>query len=324
LQQYYDLLQKVLDTGNDADDRTGTGTLSLFGEQLSFDLTQGFPLLTGKFTSFKMIAAELLWILSGSTNNTDLKTLNGNDKPTIWEEWATKDGNLGRIYGHQWRKWGDEYNATQVDQIAALIDGLKTRPFSRRHIVSAWNVTALPDESISPQENVAYCKMALAPCHAFFQFGVRRLSLEERHEWCINHTGVDALDYSDVYSEEFHQIYDTHGVPRFSLSCQLTARSQDLFLGTPYNIASYSLLVHMIGNLTNMIPDKLHIAIGDAHLYKNHIVQAEEMLSRNLNLYSLPRLEIDKKYESIDDFTLSSFKIIGYESHPRIAAPIAI
>lgn len=295
MQQYYDLLQKVLDTGNDADDRTGTGTLSLFGEHLSFDLTQGFPLLTGKFTSFKMIAAELLWILSGSTNNNDLKTLNGNDKPTIWEEWADEDGNLGRIYGHQWRKWGDEYNATRVDQIANLIDGLKTRPFSRRHIVSAWNVTALPDESISPQENVAYCKMALAPCHAFFQFGVRKLSLAEQ-----------------VNGQEF------------ALICHLYQRSADLFIGVPYNVASYALLTHMICNLTNMIPDKLHISFGDSHIYKNHIEQARELLSRDLDLFKLPTLEIDKKYESIDDFTMNSFKVIGYQSHPRIAAPIAI
>ena len=295
MQQYYDLLQKVLDTGNDADDRTGTGTLGLFGEHLSFDLTQGFPLLTGKFTSFKMIAAELLWILSGSTNNNDLKTLNGNDKPTIWEEWADEDGNLGRIYGHQWRKWGDEYNATRVDQIANLIDGLKTRPFSRRHIVSAWNVTALPDESISPQENVAYCKMALAPCHAFFQFGVRKLSLAEQ-----------------VNGQEF------------ALSCHLYQRSADLFIGVPYNVASYALLTHMICNLTNMIPDKLHISFGDSHIYKNHIEQARELISRDLDLFKLPTLEIDKKYESIDDFTMNSFKVIGYQSHPRIAAPIAI
>jgi thymidylate synthase len=323
LKQYYNLLQKVLDTGNDADDRTGTGTLSLFGEHVEFDLTKGFPLLTGKFTSFKMIAAELLWFLSGSTNNNDLKKLNGNDKPTIWEEWADESGDLGPIYSQQWRSWqlpcavfsGEDCS---VDQITNLIDGLKTKPFSRRHIISAWNVADLPDESMSPQANVDHSRMALAPCHAFVQFGVRKLLLVER----IKHCTVTVQPSDDHIT--YHAVLDAHNVPRYALSCHLYQRSVDLFLGASYNYASYALLTHMLGNLVNMVPGKLHVSYGDCHIYKNHIEQTTELLARDLNLYPLPTLTIDKQYDSIDDFTMDSFKVNGYKSHPRIYAPIAI
>lgn len=319
MKQYYDLLQNILDNGNDSDDRTGTGTLSLFGEHLTFDLTKGFPLLTGKFTPFKLVATELLWMLSGSTNNEDLRKLNGNDKPTIWEEWADEDGDLGPIYGHQWRKWGDTGDTPGIDQINRLIDGLKERPFSRRHIISAWNVNDLPDEELSPQDNVGNYQMALAPCHAFVQFGVRKLSFDER----LKHCTADICP-TEYYQDEYHNVMDDHNVPRFALSCHLYQRSADTFLGVPFNIASYALLTEMIANVVNMIPDKLNISFGDVHIYKNHLDQVTELLARDLTLYALPNLTINKNHESINDFTMDSFEVVGYQSHPSIKAAVAI
>lgn len=296
MKQYYNLLQKVLDHGNHiTNDRTGTGTISLFGEHVEFDLQKGFPLLTGKFTPFRLISAELLWFLSGSTNNEDLRKLNGSNNSTIWEEWADSEGDLGPIYGKQLRNWQG------IDQVQQLIDGLKNKPHSRRHILSAWNVADLPDESISPQENVSHERMALAPCHAFSQFYVRELSDEERKQ----------------YSTEYN-------VPKYALSCHLYQRSCDLFLGASFNYASYALLTHMLCNLTNMIPDKLHVSYGDSHIYYDHIYPVKEMLNRNLELYQLPTLIIDKKYDNIDDFTMNSFVIRDYTSHPKIYAPISV
>ena len=311
---YYSLLKEILDHGNDSDDRTGTGTLSLFGKHLEFDLQEGFPLLPGKFTSFKMVANELLWFLSGSTNNEELRKLNGNDRPTIWSEWADEDGDLGPIYGKQMRNWGGD-----IDQIQRLVDGLIERPFSRRHIVSAWNVSDLPDENLSPQDNVGIGKMALAPCGAFVQFYVRKLSFQERVKYCVSD-----IQPSEYYEEEYSKIMDDLKTPRYALSCHLYQRSCDTFLGLPYNISSYALLTNMIANVVDMVPDKLHISFGDAHIYKNHIEQTEELLSRNLGLFSLPVLDIDKKYESIDDFTIDSFDIHEYQFHPRISAPISV
>lgn len=313
MQCYYDLLQDILDNGNDSDDRTGTGTLSLFGKHLEFDLKKGFPLLPGKFTPFKLVANELLWFLSGSTNNEELRRMNGNDKPTIWSEWSLPNGELGPIYGKQMRDWNG------IDQIAALIEGLKNKPFSRRHIVSCWNVAYLPDETITPQENILLGKAALPACHTIFQFYCRKLSFEERTDLCN-----DCMITSITHQGAFEKILDGMNVPKYALSCHLYARSQDLFLGTPFNIASYALLTHMVANVVDMVPDKLHISIGDAHIYKNHIEQANELLSRDLSLYPLCQLEIDKKYHCIDDFTLSSFNIVGYKSHPKIEAPISV
>tara|TARA_B110000503_G_C7153275_1_gene416152 strand:- start:1848 stop:2702 length:855 start_codon:yes stop_codon:yes gene_type:complete len=284
LKPYYDLLNDILLNGNNSDDRTGTGTLSLFGNHIEFDLAKGFPLLTGKFTPFKLVANELLWFLSGSTNNEELRKLNGNLKRTIWEEWATEDGYLGPIYGEQWRNWGG------IDQIETLITGLKERPFSRRHIVSAWNVSDLPNENISPQENANEFHMALAPCHAFFQFGVRKIPDSDK----------------------------------FALSCHLYQRSCDTFLGLPFNIASYALLTEMVANVVGMVPDKLHMSFGDVHIYKNHIDQVKELLARDLDIFTLPELVLDKKYDNMDSFSIDSFEVKGYQYHPSIKAPIAI
>ena len=315
---YYDLLEELLTDGNDSDDRTGTGTLSLFGKHLEFDLKKGFPLLPGKFTPFKLVANELLWFLSGSTDNEQLRRMNGNDKPTIWSEWSLPNGELGPIYGYQWRKWWCD-GESNVDQIDNLIEGLIERPFSRRHIVSAWNVADLPYEYWSPQENVINGRMALAPCHAFFQFGVRKLSFFERVKYCPSD-----IQPSEYYEEEFHKIMDDMKTPKYALSCHLYQRSCDTFLGLPFNIASYALLTEMIANVVDMIPDRLHISFGDVHLYKNHIEQANELLSRDLYEYKLPKLVIDRKYHSIDDFHIESYDLQKYNYHPTIKAPIAI
>jgi thymidylate synthase len=321
MNQFYELLQEIIDHGNESDDRTGTGTLSLFGKHLEFDLSNGFPLLPGKFTPFRLIAAELLWFLSGSTNNEDLRALNGNDKATIWEEWIGGNNNLGPIYGKQWRNWGGNiYNRLSgVDQIQNLINGLRKRPCSRRHIVSAWNVADLPDETISPQENVHNGQMALAPCHAFVQFGTRKLSLQERRDNAI----ID-IHPNECHEEVYHRILDDHNVPKYELSCHLYQRSCDVFLGLPFNIASYALLTEMIANVVGMIPGKLHMSFGDTHLYLNHTEQARELLNRELDAYLLPKLVITEPHMAIDDFTMESFKIVGYKSHSAISAPVAI
>lgn len=318
MDRYYNLIEELLADGNDSDDRTGTGTLSLFGKHLEFDLKKGFPLLPGKFTPFKLVANELLWFLSGSTDNEELRRMNGNDKPTIWEEWADEDGELGPIYGYQWRKWWCD-GVNYVDQIDNLIEGLIERPFSRRHIVSAWNVADIPYEHWSPQENVINDRMALAPCHAFFQFGVRKLSFFERTKYCPSD-----IQPSEYYEEAYQKIMDDMKTPRYALSCHLYQRSCDTFLGLPFNIASYALLTEMIANVVDMIPDRLHISFGDVHLYKNHIEQANELLSRDLYEYKLPKLVIDRKYHSIDDFHIGSYDLQKYSYHPTIKAPIAI
>ena len=281
---YYDLLRDILDNGTDGDDRTGTGTRSLFGKQLRFDLNDGFPLLTGKFTPFKLVAAELLWFISGSTNNNYLKTLNESDKDTIWEEWALPFGNLGPIYGHQWRHWDEGQYKDSYDQIASLIRGIKERPHSRRHIVSAWNPSALPDEDYSPKENVVDGFMALAPCHYSFQMDV------------------------------------TAG----RLSCLVNIRSSDTFLGLPFNIASYALLTHMVAEVCDLQIGELIVSIGNAHIYSNHMEQVNELLSRDLTAFPLPIFEINRDVDSIDDFQLVDFQLTGYKSYPAIKASVAI
>ena len=230
MKQYLDLLQKILDEGEVKDDRTGTGTKSLFGHQMRFDLKQGFPILTTKKIFFKGVVYELLWFLDGSTDNTLLKE-NG---VHIWDEWETDKGDLGPIYGFQWRNWIDHNNGQHIDQIEQVIEQIRSNPSSRRIIVNAWNVADLPDESISPQENVKLGKMSLAPCHALFQFFVSQ----------------------------------------GKLSCQLYQRSCDTFLGLGFNIASYSLLTHMIAQQCDLDVGDFIWTGGDVHLYLNHLEQA--------------------------------------------------
>ena len=266
MQQYLDLLQHILDNGEVKEDRTGTGTRSFFGHQMRFDLSQGFPILTTKKIFFKGVVHELLWFLNGSTNNNDLK----NQGVHIWDEWETEIGDLGPIYGYQWRSWPTT-NGEQIDQIDKVINQIKHNPDSRRIIVSAWNVADLPDESISPQENVANKKMALAPCHALFQFFV------------------------------------SGG----KLSCQLYQRSCDTFLGLGFNIASYSLLTSMIAQQCDLKVGEFIWTGGDVHLYLNHLEQALQQLSRQpyplpkLKINTKPNSIFDYRFE---DFELINYQ----------------
>ncbi|KKW38759.1 thymidylate synthase [Candidatus Peribacteria bacterium RIFOXYC2_FULL_55_14] len=277
MKQYLDLLRDVYENGKSKADRTGTGTFSVFGRQLRVDLSEGFPLLTTKKLHTRSIIHELLWFLRGETNIQYLKE-NG---VRIWDEWATEEGDLGPVYGRQWRSWACPDGST-VDQISDVIEKIKTTPHSRRLIVSAWNPAFLPDESISPQDNVRRGRMALPPCHTLFQFYVR-----------------DG-----------------------KLSCQLYQRSADIFLGVPFNIASYSLLTHMIAQVCDLqVGDFVH-TFGDVHLYSNHLEQAKEQLSREPR--TLPQLKVNPEVKNIFTFTFGDFEMLNYDPHPSIKAPIAV
>ncbi|MGF2736889.1 thymidylate synthase [Marinobacter sp. DUT-1] len=279
MKAYLDLMQDVVDNGFDKGDRTGVGTRSVFGRQLRFNLQEGFPLVTTKKVHLRSIIYELLWFLRGSTDNNWLKER----KVSIWNEWALEDGDLGPIYGKQWRSWQCP-DGRVVDQISEVIDQIRNKPNSRRLIVSAWNPAELPDESISPQDNVREGRMALAPCHCLFQF------------------------------------YVADG----KLSCQLYQRSADLFLGVPFNIASYALLTHMIAQQCDLDVGEFVHTFGDCHLYQNHLTDdiVFEQLKREPR--SLPRLVIKRKPSSIFEYELEDFEFEGYEPYPVIKAPIAI
>ena len=274
MKQYLDLVQHVLDNGTQKGDRTGTGTKSVFGYQMRFDLSEGFPLVTTKKLHLKSIVHELLWFLKGETNITYLKE-NG---VRIWDEWADENGNLGPVYGHQWRNW----DSKEIDQISELIQTLKTNPNSRRMLISAWNPSVLPDISKSFAENVANGKVALPPCHAFFQF------------------------------------YVADG----KLSCQLYQRSADIFLGVPFNIASYALLVLMIAQVTNLQPGEFIHTFGDAHIYNNHFEQLELQLSREPK--KLPKMILNPEIKNIFDFKFEDFTLVDYDPHPRIKGVVAV
>lgn len=270
--QYLRLLRQVMDTGTEKGDRTGTGTVSLFGAQMRFNLSEGFPLLTTKKVHMRSITHELLWFLKGDTNIAYLKE-NG---VSIWDEWATPEGDLGPVYGKQWR----DFNG--VDQVKWVLNEIQNNPTSRRMIVSAWNPEFLPDTSISPSENAANGKMALPPCHCFFQFYV--------------------LDGK--------------------LSCQLYQRSADIFLGVPFNIASYALLTHMVAQVCNLeVGDFVH-TFGDVHLYSNHMQQALTQLEREPR--ALPTLQLNPDIKDLFEFTYDDIEVLNYDPHPGIKAPIAV
>lgn len=265
MKQYLELLQHVLHTGQQKEDRTGTGTLSSFGYQMRFNLEEGFPLVTTKKVHMKSIIHELLWFISGDTN---IKYLQDNGV-RIWNEWADENGDLGPVYGYQWRHWIDK-NGKEHDQVEKLIDDLKHSPFSRRHILSAWNVGDLDE-------------MALPPCHSFIQFYVS---------------------------------------PDMKLSCQLYQRSGDVFLGVPFNIASYALFTMMLAQVTGLgLGDFVH-TLGDVHIYNNHMEQVALQLTREP--HPLPQMKLNPDVQSIFDFTYEDFELIGYESHPHIAGKVAV
>ncbi|WP_166251885.1 thymidylate synthase [Marinobacter salicampi] len=279
MKAYLDLMRDVVDNGSDRGDRTGVGTRSVFGRQIRFDLSEGFPLVTTKKVHLRSIIYELLWFLNGSTDNRWLQER----KVSIWNEWALDDGDLGPIYGKQWRSWQCP-DGDVVDQISEVVAQIKAKPNSRRLIVSAWNPAELPDESVSPQANVEAGRMALAPCHCLFQF------------------------YVD----------------KGKLSCQLYQRSADLFLGVPFNIASYSLLTHMIAQQCDLGVGEFVHTFGDCHLYQNHLTDdiVFEQLKRQPG--PLPTLNIRRKPDSLFDYELEDFEFEGYDPQPGIKAPIAI
>jgi len=274
MKQYLDLVKHVLENGNQKGDRTGTGTKSVFGYQMRFDLSEGFPLVTTKKLHLKSIIYELLWFLNGDTN---IKYLNDNGVK-IWDEWADENGNLGPVYGHQWRNW----DSREIDQITELIDTLKNNPNSRRMLVSAWNPRVLPDTSKSFSDNVAEGNVALPPCHAFFQF------------------------------------YVNDG----KLSCQLYQRSADIFLGVPFNIASYALLTLMIAQVCGYAPGDFIHTFGDAHIYNNHINQVELQLTREP--HPLPKMVLNPEVKNIFDFKFEDFTLESYNPHPHIKGAVAV
>ena len=277
MQQYLNLLRDIRDNGVDRGDRTGTGTRSVFGRQLRFDLAEGFPILTTKKVHFKSVVNELIWFLNGDTNTQWLRE-NG---VSIWDEWATEAGELGPLYGAQWVNWPTR-DGGSINQIDYVIDCLRHRPESRRILFHAWNVEYLPDETMSPQENVEAGRMALPPCHLLYQF------------------------------------YVANG----KLSAMLYIRSSDAFLGLPFNIASVSLLVHMLCQQVELEPGEVVVTMGDCHLYSNHAEQVETQLSRQPK--SRPTLEIMRKPNSIYDYSFEDFALRDYDPEPNISAPVAI
>ena len=264
MRQYLDLLQHILDHGTEKSDRTGTGTISVFGHQMRFNLEQGFPALTTKKLHLRSIIHELLWFLQGDTNIAYLKE----NRVSIWDEWADENGDLGPVYGKQWRSWPTADGST-IDQMSQVVEQIKESPDSRRLIVSAWNVADVP-------------QMALPPCHLLFQF------------------------------------YVAEG----RLSCQLYQRSADVFLGVPFNIASYALLTMMVAQITDLKPGDFVHTLGDAHLYLNHLEQAKEQLSRELR--ALPVIRLNPQVTSLFNFRLEDFELCDYDPHPHISAPVAV
>ena len=277
MKTYLQLLQDILDKGTRKEDRTGTGTISLFGYQMRFDLAQGFPCVTTKKLHLRSIIHELLWFLKGETN---VAYLNENGV-TIWDEWADENGDLGPVYGAQWRNWLTP-DGRHIDQISKLLDDLRNRPDSRRHIVSAWNASVLPDETQSPQANARAGRQALPPCHMMFQFHV------------------------------------ANG----KLSCHMYQRSADVFLGVPFNIASYALLTMMVAQVVDLEPGDFIISLGDAHIYMNHLEQVKTQLSRET--YPLPVMKLNPEKKDLFGFVFDDFQLQNYQCHAGIKAPIAI
>lgn len=274
MKQYLQLIKHIRDNGTVKEDRTGTGTRSVFGYQMRFDLSEGFPMLTTKKLHLKSIIHELLWFLKGETNIAYLKENN----VKIWDAWADEKGDLGPVYGHQWRNW----NSEGIDQISEVIKTIKSNPDSRRMLVSAWNPSVLPDTSVSFAENVVNGKAALPPCHAFFQF------------------------------------YVADG----KLSCQLYQRSADVFLGVPFNIASYALLTMMVAQVCNLKAGEFVHTFGDVHIYNNHLEQIDVQLSRDVR--SLPGMKINPRIKSIFDFSYEDFTLENYNPHPHIKGKVSV
>lgn len=332
MEQYKQLVKKIKTEGTQKGDRTGTGTKSIFGHQMRFNLNDGFPLVTLKNTYWKGVVHELLWFLNGDTNTNYLVDNNVH----IWDEWADENGDLGPVYGKQWVNWGGYHSAghwnsetnslgkdwTGINQVQNVIDTLKTNPDSRRMIVSAWNVGELDE-------------MALMPCHAFFQFYTRELTWEERKGLCTEEqlkgeiiqteNGPWSTSFGDLtpFTEFFiHRWFDERNIPKRAISLQLYQRSCDTFLGLPFNIASYSLLLMMVAQTVNMVPEDFVWTGGDTHLYDNHEEQVEELLSREPK--PLPTVKLNPEIDNVFDFTYDDIELVDYNPHPSIKAPVAV
>lgn len=328
MRQYLDLLQDVLDNGVRKDDRTGTGTISVFGRQMRFNLQEGFPLVTTKKIHFKSVVHELIWLISGNTN---IKYLKDNGV-TIWDAWADENGDLGAVYGRQWRNWGklvkfpesyqnrlkasgfdevDHYRRGAVDQLQNAIDLIKNDPKSRRIIVNAWNAGELD-------------QMALTPCHAFFQFNCRPMTVQQRLSYRLGSGSIssDSSATDEENEKSSHQQLDEQGVPKYYLDCLMLQRSVDAPIGCPYNIASYSLLTHMVAQITNTVAGEFIWMGGDTHCYINQIDGVKEQLKREPK--SLPQIKLNPKIKNIDDFKYEDIELIGYDPHPHIKMPVSV
>ncbi len=313
---YHDLLEDILKNGNEKNDRTGTGTVSVFGRQVRFNMKDGFPLLTTKKLHLRSITHELLWFLKGETN---IKYLNDNSV-TIWDEWADDSGDLGSVYGKQWVDWGGTYETLirrerdesghfpfvkkhnpGVNQINNVIELLKNDPDSRRMVVSAWNVGELE-------------QMKLVPCHNFFQVYTRELSLDERMDMFIEIYNGDDVFFND--DEHIKDVCDDNNIPKREISLMWNQRSVDTFLGLPFNIASYAMLLHMFAQQVNMVPGELIGNLGDVHIYNNHIDYVEEQLGRDMHKHKQPELSLNKGKDMFN-YKFEDFKVEGYESYPN-------
>jgi thymidylate synthase len=339
MKQYLELMDNVIQKGVQKGDRTGTGSKSIFGTQMRFNLTDGFPLMTTKKLHWHSIVHELLWFLKGDTNIQYLK----DHKVKIWDAWATKEGELGNMYGKQWTSWQCP-NGETINQIEQVVNHIKSMPNSRRLIVSAWNPADLPNENKTPQENVMDGKMALAACHALFQFYVKPLNTHERIAYCEFLNGKQTWDnayrkmkienglsvWHESYPEEYkikwltaaEKTLDSLNIPSHSLSCLLYQRSADLFLGLPFNIASYALLVHMIAQQCDLAVGEFIWTGGDTHLYNNTIEQAHIQLARQPG--DLPRLSFNRKPKSIFDYTIDDILLSDYTAQEHIKAQVAV
>lgn len=328
---YLNLVSKILDNGYTKKNRTGVETIGIFGHQMRFDLSDNtIPLLTTKQVHTRSIIHELIWFLQGSSN---IKYLTDN-KVTIWDEWADENGDLGPIYGPQWRDWDGiprlkdedditiQYGIEGIDQIKMIMELLKNNPDSRRIVVSAWNPRYIADERISPQENVKLGNMALSPCHCLFQFNTRPATIKELDEEAVRRgQEMYDMDNASVFGH-YTSYFSALGIPLIKLDCQLYQRSCDVGLGVPFNIAQYSMLLRMVAHITNMLPGDFIWTGGDVHIYKNHITGLKEQLDRHP--MESPKLYFTRSVENIDDFVYNDFNLVDYKHYPPIKFNVAV
>lgn len=316
MKQYLDLVKTVLEDGVQKGDRTGTGTKSIFGHQMKFDIRKGFPMVTTNKKHFKSIVIELLWLLSGDTNTKFLKE-NG---VKIWDEWADENGDLGNVYGKAWREW-EGGDGVSIDQIKGVIDRIKSNPDCRRQIVTAWNPTWIPESGDSFSESVKKGKGSLPPCHAFFQFYTAEMSQQQRLDE-FRKKYFDLLNEWDLRDSEYESKMNELNFPTRYIDLQLYQRSADIFLGVPFNISSYALLLSLVSVEVDMIPRNFIHSFGDAHIYNNHIEQIKLQLTREPK--DLPTLILNPDVKNVLDFEWKDISLLNYEYHPHIKGDVAI